>query len=146
MYPYGFEKSNGLLQYTEPYPGCLKDLYAGKSGYLYEVGEAASIKPMKDIRDGYASCRPLRVRAVAFIEDIHEKILEYERRGEIVLVRYNDVSERTRDFYHRGVAKTLSKPDFYNGSGDYALFLKEKFPVAWKEARDNGESLEGHTV
>ena len=137
MYPYGFDEESGLLQYDEPYPDCLKDLYAGKSGYLYQVEEAASIEPMKDIRDGYASRHPLRIRAVEFIEDIHEKLLEYAAREEIILVRFKDVSERTRDYYHRWVVKTLSKPEVYHGNSDYARFLKEKFPTAWKEARAN---------
>ena len=84
MYPYGFDKDNGLPKYHEPFEGCLKEFYGSKKGYIYTVEEDNSIVPLEGIRYGFLTKESVEVKAIEFFEDIYEQLLRYEENGEIV--------------------------------------------------------------
>ena len=140
MYHYGFDKDTGLPKYTEPYEGCLKEFYAGKSGYLYSIEESNSIAPLEGIKYAFHAKESVRVKSVEYIEDVYRKLLEYEEQGEIIIVQFKDISDRVREKNHKWITEVLDLDEVYSSTEDYPMFLKARFPEAWQEVCNNRKS------
>ena len=136
-YHYGFDKDTGLPKYFEPYEGCVKDYYAGKSGYLYTLEERESIVPLEGIKYAFHTKESVRVKSVEFIQDVYEKLLEYEENGEIIIVQYKDLPERLREKNHKWITELLEEEEIFSSSEEYPNYLKTRFPEAWKEVCNN---------
>jgi len=137
MYPYGFDKETGLLKFPEPYEGCLKEFYEGKSGYLYTLEERDSILPLEGIKYAFHTKESVRVVSVDFIEDVYRKLLEYEKNGEIILVQFKDIPDRIREKNHKWVTEVLDSEEIFSSTEEYPMFLKTRFPKAWEEVCNN---------
>ena len=134
MYPYGFNRDTHIVSYSEPYDGFLKETYLGKRGYIYEIEDVESIHPKKGIRYAHYTSENVTVTSVEFLEDVYLKLAEYEKEGKIELIPYARVPEKTKQFYHKWTTEKLAEEKYFNSTEDYPMFLKEKFPAAWKEA------------
>jgi len=134
MYPYGFHGKGGLLVQQEPFEGYLKEIYSGESGYIYRIDKAESISPMKDIPSAYVTRERVEVASVEFIEDVYQKLYEYESNGLIEICPYDCMSEKSLNSYRRWATENLVKEEFFNSTDEYPMFLKEKFPKEWSEA------------
>ena len=119
---YGFTK-DGLLQFEEYYENALADTYRGVSGYLYTVADSEAAKPYPNIRNAFYADTPVPVVSCEFIPDALEALLEAERAGKIVVMRYAELSDRMRDWLFR---TTLD--EYKTASPDYRYFLEQKFP------------------
>lgn len=136
-YHYGFDKDTGLPKYYEPYEGCVKDYYAGKSGYLYTLEAHESIVPLKGIKYAFRTRESVRVKSVEFIQDVYTKLLDYEDKGEFIIVRYKDLPERIREKNHKWIIGLLEEEEIFSSPEEYPMYLKTKFPDAWKEVCNN---------
>ncbi len=134
MYPYGFNRDTGIVSYHEPYDGFLTETYLGKSGYVYGIEDVESIQSHKGIRYAHYTSESVSVTSVEFIEDVYLKLSEYDERGKIELIPYDRVPDKTRQRYHNWVVRELATDKYFSSTEDYPMFLKEKFPAAWKEA------------
>lgn len=133
MYPYGFDKDSGLPKYHENFEGCLKEFYSDKCGYIYTVKENRSIVPLEGIRYGYLTRKRVRVESSEFIEDVYKKLLEYEKNGNIIIIRFKDMSDKMREISHKQITEILAKEAVFSSAEDYPMFLKKRFPDAWKD-------------
>lgn len=121
---YGFDK-NGIQYIEEYYPNALETTYKGVSGYIYC---ANSIEESTfDLQIPYAatSISPVSVSGVEFIADAYLSIIEAERKGEIKIIRYEELSGNTLKW----LSKTIRKE--YVQSADhpeYRHFLRGNFP------------------
>lgn len=137
MYPYGFDKESGLPKYTEWYEGCLDEFYEGKSGYLYTLEEHESIAPLKGIKYAFHSKENVRVRSVEYIENVYRKLLEYEEKGELIIVQFKDIPDRMREKNHKWLTEVLNLEEVFSSTEEYPMFLKARFPEAWQEVCNN---------
>ena len=132
---YGFTK-DGLLHLEEYYENALEETYAGVSGYLYTVADSATVEPYTKIRNAFFAQSPVPVVSCEFVPDALNALLEAEREGKIVIMRYAEMPEKMREWLYR---TTLD--EYRDAPPDYRYFLEKKFPYV-KEGTDH----ETHTT
>lgn len=127
--PYGFNR-DGRQRLEEYYPNALISTYQG-SVRLYlsaetisEAGFAAS-NP-----DAAASSVPVDVAGSEFIPDAYESILQAEREGLLSVVRYEELSEKAKEWNEKTI-----REEYENASEhpEYRHFLKGNFPRILKD-------------
>lgn len=121
---YGFDQ-DGRQQLEEYYPNALISTYKGVSGYIYRAEAICDSGSAVQIPDAATSSVPVEVSGAEFIPDAYEAILQAERDGLISIVRYDEMSDKTREW----IRKTIRK-EYENASEhpEYRHFLKGKFP------------------
>ena len=122
--PYGFDK-DGLQRLEEYYPNALISRYKGVSGYIYSAKTITDSGFALNIPDAAASSAAVDVSGVEFIPDAYEAILQAEREGLIAIRRYEEMTDKTREWNRRTI------PEEYENASDhpeYRHFLKGNFP------------------
>ncbi len=121
---YGFQ--NGIIHLDEYYPNALSDTYKGVSGYIYSTKNVEFAKEQPDIPFVFTTTSEVVVENCEFIEDAYKEILLAESKGEIIINRYEELSQNKLDWIHTNVKK-----EYENNQDklDYCSFLKAKFPT-----------------
>ena len=122
--PYGFDK-DGRQRLEEYYPNALINTYKGVSGYIYSAGTIEESDFALQIPDAATSSAPTEVAGVEFIPDAYEAILQAERDGLITILRYEEMSDKMREWNERTI-----KEEYENAVDhpEYRHFLKCNFP------------------
>lgn len=120
---YGFTK-DGILELHEYYPNATWDTYKGVSGYIYYIDEIPNGKEQKDIPHAYTTDTETEVLKCAFIPDAYEAIMEEVKNGKIVLIKYEQLSEKFREWNERTIREEYGNAE---GHPEYRHFLKGKF-------------------
>ncbi len=121
---YGFTRE-GIQRLEEYYPDALKKTYQGVSGYIYSAKSIAQADFELHIPDAAVSRDPVPVDTVEFVPDAYEAILQAERAGLIAIQRYEEMSDRMREWNRRTIREE------YEAAADhpeYRHFLKGNFP------------------
>lgn len=119
---YGFTKE-GVLCLEEYYPSALKETYKGVKGYIYCVENLTLPESIKEIKNVVAIDDEVEVSSIIEIEDAYEEILKAEQDGRIVISRFEDMTEKKREFI-----KNMMINEFNNSENeDYKEFLIAKF-------------------
>ena len=120
---YGFTR-DGILQLEEYYPNATEETYKGVSGYLYQVEPAPVITRLKEIPDVYTSSQPLDTARCEFIPDAYDALLEAEAMGQLVIRRYETLSEADRKWLQKMIPQEYAKAENHP---EYRCFLQSKF-------------------
>ena len=122
--PYGFDK-NGRQRLEEYYPNALLRTYKGVSGYIYRAETIHESDFEVQIPDAAASRVPVDVKGMEFIPDAYEAILQAEQEGLLSIVRYEEMSDKAREWNEKAIRK-----EYENASEhpEYRHFLKGNFP------------------
>ncbi len=122
--PYGFDK-NGLQRLEEYYPDALEKTYRGVSGYIYGAKNIVKADFDVHIPDAAVSSVPVDIDTVEYVPDAYEAILRAERDGLITIVRYEQMSEKMREWNRRTI-----REEYENAADqpEYRHFLKGNFP------------------
>ena len=127
--PYGFDK-NGILRLEEYYPDALEKTYKGVSGYIYGADSIVEADFEIRIPDAAASSIPVAIDTVEFVPDAYEAILQAEQKGLITVLRYEDMSEKAKEWNKRTILeeyeRALDHPE-------YRHFLKGNFPDVFSD-------------
>ena len=84
---------DGRVEVCECYPGAFEARYAGQSCSVYTL-RAEGFQRGKTSWDTELVCEDdVQVLSEERVEDLHARLLEEEKRGELVLHRYSDDSE-----------------------------------------------------
>ncbi len=120
---YGFQ--NGIIHLDEYYPNALSDTYKGVSGYIYSTKTVEFAKELQDIPFAFTTTSEVIVENCEFIEDAYKAILLAESRGEIIINRYEELSQSKLDWICTNI-----RNEYENNQDrlDYCSFLKTKFP------------------
>lgn len=120
---YGFNK-DGRQRIEEYYPNALEKTYKGVSGYIYIAENIEEADFQTQIPDAAISCSPVKVTHVEFIPDAYEAILEAERKGLLTIDRYEEMTERRKEW----LIKTIRK-EYENAveHPEYRHFLRGNF-------------------
>lgn len=122
--PYGFAK-DGRLRLEEYYPNALEKTYKGVSGYIYCVEDIEKADFDLRIPDAAVASSPVKVVGAEFVPDALEAILEAEKKGLIIIVRYNELSEKMREWNVRTIRQEFESAADHP---EYRHFLKGNFP------------------
>ena len=127
--PYGFGK-DGRLRREEYYPDGLKSTYSGVSGYIYRAENITDSGFETKIPDAATSSLPVDVSGCEFVPDAWEAILEAEEKGLITILRYDEMSDRMREWNERTIREEYLNAEEHP---EYRHFLKGKFKQILKD-------------
>ena len=127
--PYGFNK-DGRLRLEEYYPNALISTYKGVSGYIYSAEAITDSGFAVQIPDAATSSIPVKVLNSEYVPDAYEAILQAEKEGLITILRYEDMSERMREWNEKTIKKEYEEADDHP---EYRHFLKGNFSSIIKD-------------
>ena len=127
--PYGFGK-DGRLRLEEYYPDGLVSTYSGVSGYIYRAENITDSGFETKIPDAATSSLPVDVSGCEFVPDAWEAILEAEEKGLITILRYDEMSDRMREWNERTIREEYLNAEEHP---EYRHFLKGNFKQILKD-------------
>ena len=122
--PYGFDE-DGRIRLEEYYPDALESTYGGASGYIYTVDDVIDSGYELNIPDAATSNAAVTVCGAEYIPDAYAAILEAENSGLISITRFNEMTEKKKDWLKRIIAKEYEQAEDHP---EYRYFLRNKFP------------------
>ena len=125
---YGFTK-DGILEIQEYYPNATYETYNGVSGYIYSVDSVPNVEKQEDIPNAYHTSENVRVSRCEYIEDAYEEIQKEIKKGNIVLIKYEDFIKTKRDWLYNTIQNEY---DDAIDHPEYRYFLINKFPFIKK--------------
>lgn len=133
-YPYGFK--NGIPVYTEYYPNALADVYKGKTGYIYEFERIDGAENPTDINCACVCSLPVKTDKITEIPDVYEMLLEHEKNGELIIERYDFLSESRKLWIENTIKAEIAMHKLKSNSGNsYESFIKSRFPNLYEEVK-----------
>ena len=138
-FPYGYTR-DGRAVYYELWPGGLREVSEGRSGWLYTVEvEEDGLLPLDSNPRARLSTRPLAVAEAEHVPDVYAWLLEAESQGRMVLFRYEQFTPEQLAWWHRDIlAEAREKPIFDITEHPFARLVREKFPQLWRELGEGG--------
>lgn len=133
-YTYGYTKE-GQIYLDEYFPDALETLYRGKSASLYICQPESAYTtriPNEAVSDG-----PVRVLEEIFIPDVAEALLEQERLGNLPIRRYENLSEKMRNWILNAEADTIRQKKLWETSGPEADYYRSHYPESWAMAGED---------
>lgn len=113
----------GLVRIEEYYPNAMEDTFKGVSGYIYQVNQLKEMKPLNGIKDVFVSQEEVNIDDCEYIEDAYEELLKAEKKGKIVIQRFEDITEQKSKW----IEKTILNEYLNSNNDDYKEFLIDKF-------------------
>jgi len=123
---------DGVVVYDEQFPGQLRVLYAGQSGWLYACeGEFAPGNSPWIV----LAHEPVPVTSAEFIPDAYEAILREIDAGTVRVDKYENKSEEYLQERTEGMARHIVKSGWLEADTPKARFAEQYFPAAWEMAK-----------
>ena len=120
---YGFSK-DGILEIQEYYPNATYETYKGVSGYIYSVNNILNVEKQDDIPNAYHTSENVTVSECEYIADAYEEIQKEIKKGNIVLIKYEDFIKTKKDWLYKTIQKEY---DEAINHPEYRFFLINKF-------------------
>ncbi len=134
-YTYGFNPEM-RLSYEEYFPNALVELYRGKCASLYRCVQKPDMTSTA-IPYELVSAVPVRVKEEILIPDILEALLEEEQRGNLRIIRYDQQTEKMRDWVRRTERDVILENHLLRQSSPFARYMREKYPESWALAENS---------
>ncbi len=134
-FPYGFDRETGVPVYHELFPGALKEVSRGVSGYIYEVeAEEEDVLPFRNIPCARLATKPVRVVRATKVEDAYSLFMDYVAQGKMKVGRYEDKTEKQLENWHNMILAYIREKDMIKTPDcSYALYIQKKFPRVWEK-------------
>jgi hypothetical protein len=127
---YGFKDEKPII--TESFENALFEFYNGVDGYIYAVNGSFEENESVGIKYTKISKEPVDIIESYYIENVYIRLLEYEKAKDLIIRRYNELTERDIEIRARIVKEEIRQ---YNLKEDkenlLSQFIKEKFPEIW---------------
>jgi hypothetical protein len=128
-------RSDGSLVFQEMFSGALEFLYKGLSGYIYHCVGDYEINYNVGVPPCITSSEPVPIIDYEYIDDVYEKIMEYEKRGTFIYEKYEDLPQYRYDIIRGIIYNYIKKANLLeNKEHPCNKFFQEKFSRYWKEA------------
>lgn len=133
-FPYGFNK-DGVPVYTEYYPNACADVYKGKKSYIYLCQNLKNVQNPTNINGAYVSEEPVAVVGCTEIDNVYEKMLEYEKDGLLIIKSFQSLTEAQKQNLENIIVDEIRQMKLKEKSeNSYSRFLKSRIPKAWEKA------------
>lgn len=136
-YTYGFCKGSSAPIYTEYYKDALIDTYKNKVGYLYECENIKSLTNPTNINCAFVCEDSVPIKKCSVVDDIYEKLINHEKRGELKIERYEYLSPKQLDNIRNIVVNEIIDGNLLKKNNEYTDFIKARFPTEWYVACNN---------
>lgn len=127
-YTYGYTKE-GQIYFMEHFPNALEILYRGKSASLYLCNPEKN-EPTK-IPNEAVSETAVPVFGETYITDACEALLEQERQGNLLIYRYQNLTEKMLRWIQKVEADEIREHDLLHTPGPMADYYREHYPESW---------------
>ena len=127
-YTYGYTRE-GQIYLEEYFPNALEVLYRGKSASLY-ICQPESVCTTR-IPNEAVSEDPVEILEEIFIPDVAEALLEQERLGNLPIRRYEQLSEKMRDWICKAEADTIREKGLSEKQGPESDYYRTHYPESW---------------
>ena len=129
FFTYRFDKE-GRLHYDEYFDNQLEVMYGRIGGYIYTIDrneeELSKLEKMSWV---YISEGEVKPDMVEYVEDIYQAMLQYEKNGDIIVHRYCDMDEATKEKWLNVVRRDIEDKELQERpESSYARFLHKHFP------------------
>ena len=127
-------RDDGMPVYNETFKNGLSYFYSGVKGYIYICD--ANFYPEKDnTRSNIViSKEPVEIRNVEVVENAYERILKFESERQIVINRFDELSDEIRRREQKMVLDSIRNLELWKMERPLSDFVAEKFPDLWEEA------------
>lgn len=128
-------RRDGVLVFQEMFSGALRYFYGGLSGYIYHcVGDY----PQSD-STGVLTCAtsrsPVPVVDCESIDDVYERVMQYEQQGTFVYEKFESLPQYRHDLIRGIVVRNIKRENLLRNPGRHtSRFYRDKFPQYWREA------------
>ncbi len=136
-YTYGYTKE-GQIYLDEYFPNALEILYRGKSASLYLCDPKST--ESTQIPNEAVSEEAVQVIQEIHIPDAMEALLEQERLGNLIIHKYDTLSDHALEWIRKTQAEIIQKNDLVHTPGPMADYYREHYPESWAIA--NAEQIE----
>jgi hypothetical protein len=124
----------------EFFPDQLRTMYQGRSGYLYTCENNGSIT-MAQSATIWSSKVPVDVVKMEYIDDVYDHIMIEMVAGNVRLISYESLSEKTKQEYTIGMKDFILERNLLTANSAQSRFWAKYYPKAWKMAEaENAES------
>jgi hypothetical protein len=127
-------RDDSLPVYNESFKNGLREFYDGVSGCIYKCDVEFETDPSVHIKYAVISKKPVPVKTRDIVDNAYEKILLYEKKGLLVINRFETLTEQQRENDRRMVRNTIKNLNLLSSTHPLSAFVSEKFPSLWQEA------------
>ena len=134
-------RDDGVLVFQEMFSGALEFLYRGLSGCIYRCVGDYEIDPNSGVLTCATSKNAVPIVDCEIIDDVYEKIQDYEKQGTFIYERFEDRPQSAHDRIREIIISQIKRVDLFNNpSHAYYRFFQEKFTDYWNDAKTLHES------
>lgn len=128
-------RKDGVLVFQEMFNGALEYFYKGLSGYIYHCVGDYQINDNAGVFTCATSSSPVPILDYEYIDDVYEKIMEYQEKGTFIYEKYETLPQYRYDIIRGIIIRTIKRENLLDKPTDPRYhFYKEKFLQYWKEA------------
>ena len=128
-------RKNGVIVFQEMWGGALKYLYKGLSGYIYRCVGSYELDPTFRINSVALPKNEVEIKDCEFIEDVYDRIVEYEKYGLFICEKYEELSQNKHDGIRRWVMNWIEGNNLLRDKDSFlSKFFQDRYPKYWKEA------------
>jgi len=127
-------RDDGMPVYNETFKGGLSYFYGGVKGYIYTCDADFQPEANNPRSNVMVSSKPVVIREVEVVDDAYERILQFERDGELVINRFDALADEVKDRERRIVLESIKNLELWKRERPLSDFVAEKFPDLWDEA------------
>jgi hypothetical protein len=126
---------DGTLVFQEMFSGALAFFYKGLSGYIYHCIGDYEISEKIGVIDCAKSNEPVSICDFEYIDDVYERIMEYEKAGQFVYEKFESLPQYRHDIIRGIICRSIKRNALLaNPDTAEARFVQEKYSQYWKEA------------
>jgi len=128
-------REDGILVFQEMFSGALEYFYKGLSGYIYHCDGEYELNDSTGVHTCVTSDSPVPIIDFEYIDDVFEKIMEYEKQGKFIYEKYETLPQYRKGIIRGHVLRLIKTDNLLNNPNHPNLkFYRENFFQYWKEA------------
>lgn len=128
-------RKDGVLVFQEMFSGALEYFYKGLSGYIYHCVGDYPINDETGIFTCATSSKPVPIEDYEYIDDVYEKIMQYQEQGKFIYEKYETLPQYRYDIIRGIIMRTIKRENLLNNPSDPRYeFYQDKFSQYWREA------------
>ena len=125
---------DGTPVYTESFKGALVAFYEGVRGCIYTCDGDFTVDENTTIKHAVIARSAVAVSEIDFVEDAHERILQYEQEGLLRIHRFETLTDQQKEKNRNMILGAIKRFELLKGEHILSDFAAATFPELWREA------------
>lgn len=126
---------DNIVHYEEQFPNQLRRFYNNVKGYIYfeDFSEDKIIKASEP-KMWYTESKIVNLQQ-NLVHNVYKEILKYEKNGEVIVHRYNNLSKADKFKVDQKMCKYIQMKNLLKEKSENSAFIKSHHKTAWKMAK-----------